>query len=209
MTKLIFTFILFFSSASLVAWPNEPVYIPKKVAIISIGMPGVGKTTIFKELSKRVSNYVYLNKDLVNDALLGDQKYFSDYYNTYVRFQGYDVILNLAYANLETSSKLVVLDAQFAGKLNNEGIKKFLDDPSFEKRIIYFHCSSQENKERLLARGESRNLDQLKNFEQHFSQTTKLYEEELKELNYLSINTEDDLEKNLELILDYIGCKSN
>ena len=79
MIKITAAFLVFISAVFSPCYAHEisneaPLYIEKKIAVISSGLPRVGKSTLLKELSRRISNSVYLDKDTVPPALLLGQE---------------------------------------------------------------------------------------------------------------------------------------
>src|SRR3989344_2616186 len=177
---------------------QTPFYIEKKVAVISSGLPGVGKSTLLKELSKRISNSIYLDKDTVAPALLTGQKdssYFSDYYYKYVRNQTYEAMFAIAEDNCKNGYHVVLIDGFLGDKLSSHLVQNFLQSPYSEKRVVYFYCSQEVNKERIIVRGEIRDRQKLIDFSEYYRKTLAIHEKELEGFSYLSINTEDDQEK--------------
>jgi hypothetical protein len=102
--------------------------LPKKLLLLSAGLAGVGKSTVLRLLSNRLgSNCVYLYKDTINQALLGGQPYFSEYYKQHVQQQTYAVMFGIAADNLAARQQCVVLlDGQFGDKLTAEYVQPYL-----------------------------------------------------------------------------------
>jgi hypothetical protein len=78
-----------------------PRRLPSKLLLLSAGLAGVGKSTVLRALCNRLGgSCVYLDKDAINQALLGDQPYFSEYYKLHVQQQTYAVMFGIAADNL-------------------------------------------------------------------------------------------------------------
>lgn len=187
---------------------NKPTkVIDKKILVISTGLAGVGKTTHLKALSAEIANSVYLDKDVINLALLQGQEYFSDHYNRYVRMQSYEVMLQLAKDNLK-QNKVVILDGYFGDKLSLPLFKDYLSSLDFTTKILYFHCSGDKQLERLQQRGDKRDKEKLEQgkFKPYRQKEINRHLAELIERQHITINTENtqDLKKNIETIQQYL-----
>jgi predicted kinase len=148
----------------------------------------------------------FLDKDVVNLVLLQGKPYFSEYYNTYVKNQTYQVLLDLAKLNTQENNRVVILDGYFGDKLNKEPFVSFLKSNDFEVKIIYFECPFQINKQRLVTRGEGRDKAKLEAFESFYLDNTSLHYKELSTLPHLSIHTEMDIDDNVEKIINDLSC---
>jgi predicted kinase len=102
--------------------------LPRKLLLLSAGLAGVGKSTVLRLLSNRLgSGCVYLDKDTINQALLGGQPYFSEYYKQHVQQQTYAVMFGIAADNLAARQQCVVLlDGQFGDKLTAQYVQPYL-----------------------------------------------------------------------------------
>ena len=185
--------------------PKAPLVLKKKVAIIGSGIAGAGKSTLFKALRARLANCYYLDKDVIDRALLKEHPYFSEYYFDNVKFQSYDVILALAEESLSNGPDAVILDGYFGDKLSLFFMEKFLHAKDFETKVIYFYCSFKVNKERLIHRGEPRDQEKIENFDEHYQKMEAIHLREIERVPHLAINTEEDAEKNLAKILHYLA----
>lgn len=179
---------------------------PKKILIIVTGLPGSGKSTYAKELAKRLSNAVYIEKDTLCSVLLpSEEKYGSSYYNTYVARQSYGISTALADDNLALG-KIPILDGYYGTRLTTPQIKKYIQDPTIAVKILYFHCSGPRQWARLEERNEERDTEKIENFDEHRLKHIRDHQVELLQyLNYLVVNTENDFEKNMSFILEYIN----
>ncbi len=181
--------------------------INKKILIISAGLAGTGKTAHLKYLSRKVSNSVYLGKDIISSILLQGKPYFSDYYNQYVKMQSYEVMLALARDNLERDT-LVILDGSFGDKLTSGLLKNYLNSQDFVTKVIYFHCSGNKQLDRLRSRGDGRDSDKLQEgkFIQYRQEHIKNHLVNLAKTSHLMVDTErdEDLEKNIEMICKFL-----
>lgn len=137
------------------------VYLPRRVVLLSAGLAGVGKSTALRRLHGCVINSVYIDKDTVNRALLGEQHaYFSPYYDAHVRVQSYAVAFSLACDALQPGApRLVILDGQYGDKWDAPFVKEplaALRADGVDVRLVYFHCGAQRQRERMQQRGEPR-----------------------------------------------------
>lgn len=185
---------------------NVPALVEKRIAVVSTGLPGVGKSTILKELNRQMLGSIYLDKDVINEILLQGNEYFSEYYKKFVKNQSYELMFALAEDNLKNSSMCtVILDGMFGDKLSSPIVKPFIDSPNFTVKVIYFYCSPELNRQRLLDRADARDNDKLNDFENYYRQTIAIHQRELSNVSYLSINTESDVNENIKLIIEYLN----
>jgi predicted kinase len=207
MKKFAFSFLILiicFSSSLL------PCEIKQKVLLIGSGLSGVGKTTILKQLNSKLLNSCYFSKNLLNDTLLQEKKelpdrYNRDYYKKYVAKQSYDIMLDLAIDNLKDSNRVVILDGYFGDKIGNPMFKKLFDLENVNVKIIYFQCSFEIEKSRLRKRDELRDREKLLVFDQYHQEHLKSHNDTLSNFECLIINTEEDMDENIDKIITYIS----
>lgn len=132
---------------------EAPIVIPRKIALISAGLPGVGKSTLLKALSQHISNSIFLDKDTINACLLQGNAYASDYYKCYVKNQSYDLLFALAKDNLAQGDRVIFLDGFFGDKLSSPLVSAFTHSENYETKIIFFYCSPEVNLQRIIKRG--------------------------------------------------------
>lgn len=184
----------------------------KGVLILSMGLGGTGQTTHLKEVARTFPDCVLLEKDILNEAYLGEHKMQSKYYNDHVKMQTYVAMINLA-RSLISLGKTVIIDGGVGGKLLSF-FRKYLSSPDFDTKVLYFHCSGVMQYERIVHRNADRDVDKLDaKFgpyrQEHVTQQLR----DLKQLSdFLFIDTEDasQLLKNVERIVKYIqepSCK--
>lgn len=180
------------------------IFIPKKIAVISVGLPGVGKSTLLKVITQKISNSSILDKDTICQSLLRGHAYNSSYYKKYVKEQSYELLFSLAKDNL-TTQKIVFLDGFFGDKLRTPLVSSFLKIRDFEIKIIFFFCSMSVNRSRLIERGNPRDHEKLLEFEKYYTTVLQAHQEELKNFPYQSIDTEQDTSINVSKILQYLS----
>jgi|GEM_PF-4763397 len=195
---------LFVIPFSLIALDSS-VSLEKKTAVVGTGLPGVGKSTLLRALSGRVEGSVYLDKDVINQTLLRGNAYSSEYYKKHVKNQSYELMFSIAGDNLKNSTCTVILDGMFGDKLSSPMVKPFLESSDFAVKVIYFYCSPELNQKRLENRGYARDDEKLKDFQNYYHQTVDVHQKELSNVSHLSIDTENDLEENLKLIIEYLA----
>lgn len=143
------------------------------------GMPGSGKTYIGKELAKQAGLFVdkdtisrfFTEKILVDLGSNVDDRE-SDIYLSSIRDLEYETMMKHAFENLELGHN-VLCSAPF---IKEFGDKKWLDDMSFEAELldsemlkIWIHVDLPTARERIIARGASRDNWKLSNWEQYVS----------------------------------------
>lgn len=143
------------------------------------GVPGSGKTYIGKELAKHIG--LFVDKDTISRffvepmlELLGshadDRE--SDTYLSRVRSIEYETMMKHALENLELGHS-VICSAPFIREFSDE---QWLDDIQFEAELldaavvkVWIHVDPATARERIIARGASRDLWKLANWETYVS----------------------------------------
>jgi hypothetical protein len=101
----------------------------RKLLVLSVGLAGVGKSSILRQVAKMLPGCSYLDKDVINQALLIGQPegYFSEYYDKHVRRQTYEVMFGVAEDALRGGlCEVALLDGQFGDKLGESYIQEHL-----------------------------------------------------------------------------------
>lgn len=142
-------------------------------------MPGSGKTYIGKELAKQAGLFVdkdtisrfFTEKILVDLGSNVDDRE-SDIYLSNIRDLEYETMMKHAFENLELGHN-VLCSAPF---IKEFGDKQWLDDMSLEAELldseilkIWIHVDLPTARERIIARGASRDNWKLSNWEQYVS----------------------------------------
>lgn len=154
----------------------------KKLILIG-GMPGSGKTHIGKELARHVG--LFIDKDTMSRfftekllQLLGsnidDRE--TEIYMSNVRGIEYDTMIKHALENLELGHS-VICSAPFIGEF---GDQKWLEDVSLEAELldadvfkIWIHVDPATARERIIARGASRDSWKLANWDTYINTVPK------------------------------------
>lgn len=151
---------------------------PTKLILVG-GVPGSGKTYIGKELARRIG--VFVDKDTISRffaepmlKLLGshadDRE--SETYLANVRNVEYETMMKHAMENLELG-RSVICSAPFIREFNDE---QWLDDIQLEAELIdaevvkiWIHVDPATARERIVARGASRDLWKLANWDTYLA----------------------------------------
>jgi predicted kinase len=183
----------------------------RQTVLLGCGLPAVGKSTVLRRLQRCSRGALYLDKDTINAALLGQQhQYFSAYYNEHVRSQTYAVMFALARDNLLNGADLIVMDGQFGDKLTSPAIQAPLQElqqaTGCSVRVVYFHCSLQSQLARMRARAEPRDEEKYQVFHELRARMLAVHEQELAGTPHLRVDTDAlDEQQCLEAIRHYIG----
>lgn len=150
----------------------------KKLILIG-GMPGSGKTYIGKELARRIG--LFVDKDIVTRVLteemlrsLGSHRddRESDIYLAHVRSAEYDTMIKHALENVAIGYS-VICSAPFISEFKDESwIKKTsFDAERLDAEIItiWIHVDFPTARQRIIARGASRDTWKLANWETYIS----------------------------------------
>ncbi|NGX63954.1 MAG: hypothetical protein KR126chlam6_01377 [Candidatus Anoxychlamydiales bacterium] len=202
--------ILFFLISKSFANQVLPCEIKQKVLLISAGLSGIGKTTILKKLNSKLLNSFYISKNLLNESLLQEKtelpdRYNMDYYKTYVAKQSYDIMIDLAIDNLKDINRVVILDGYFGDKIGKAMFKKLFHLEDVNVKIIFFQCSAETEMKRLAKRDEQRDREKLLNFDVYYNEHIKSHYDTLNNFEYLIVNTEEDIDENINKIIAYIS----
>ena len=149
-------------------------------------------------------------KDTAAEAMLTPgEKYFTAYYDAYVRKQAYDVPCAHALDNLKLGMS-VLLHGYYGPRLIE--VYEYFKSKSFTVKIIVADCPADIEFNRLFERNAERDKDKVLDFESFLSFRQKELEKHAKILSkfegYCSINTGKDLDQNEKMSLDYIHSSS-
>lgn len=133
----------------------------KKIIIIT-GFPGVGKTTIGKELSKALKG-AFLDKDTISDKFTNlitknitfEHDKESDFYKKEIRDLEYEVTMDVAVEQLEFLDNIIIV-GPFTKELKIDSnffdnYKKKIGNKNIKAEILFFNivCSEEDNKKRI------------------------------------------------------------
>ncbi len=190
-----------------------PKIVDQKMLIIGGGLVGVGKTTHLRKLSERIANSIYIDKDTINLVLLNKvtadlprvkaEEYSSSNYRENVKSQTYNIMLKVAEDNLKCN-KVVILDGYFGNKLIDSFLNGYLSSPNFITKVIYFHCSGSVEFSRLCKRGYKRDEERLEKFSSFRYSDVRNHLTGFSKIPHLVVDTEKNLEENLEKIYQYL-----
>ena len=175
----------------------------KNLLLIPCGLAGTGKSTFLKKISSLYDNFLYIDKDSINNAFILDieskKRKSMDFYDEHIKMQTYIAMFALAKDNL-LLGKNIILDGYFIDKFStpfmNELINS-LNDVEYNLKTIYFYCNKDILKGILSTRSYWRDSDKLESIE-----TFESYiEEDTSKISNIKFNLELDTEKNIELLI--------
>ena len=188
-----------------------------KRIIFLTGEPGVGKTTIGKEIAKKI-NAFFLDKDTLCDPFANllasqngeDSKHSELYINT-VRDIEYSIIEDVIKENIDFVSNIVIVAPY--GREIKEGSEYFvnlksvlskLTDNVVEIKVYSVVCSFQETKNRIIKRNKKDDAYKINNWEQYLKDREANYNKKYNFSVNKIIENDKNLEKIVELVLDDI-----
>ncbi len=158
--------------------------------IIIYGLPATGKTTIAKELSKRI-RAEHLDTDIIRKELIKSPKY------TYEeKLLVYNIIALLTKYLLKYTN--VIVSGTFYKEFLRE---KFINIArEMNKRYYLIECVASENEIR-------KRMEHSREYSDADYNVYLMLKKEFEETKYerLRINTENPLHENIKLIMNYIG----
>jgi len=175
------------------------------------GMPASGKSTIAKELAKRLGVKV-IRSDLVRKELFGlqpdeemDVPFEEGIYSKGASSLTYGKLLLLAQDEIKKNYS-IILDATYNSRHQRSEVLRLAKDMDINLMFVECRCRDAMLKERLLSReGTSTTSDARLH---HFKQIKARFEpiDEVRDEMYIGVDTERSLEESLEHILsrDYV-----
>ena len=146
----------------------EQIFLNKPVLLMIVGVAGSGKTTLGHELAKRISNSVFLSKDMLQDSFISTERRGNSLYE-FIRGPTFDILLNFADVQL-SHGKTPIIEGPFSKNFQLKD--RFADWPGHFRKIatdrntqlLIIRCkpsSSDDLKERLKQRGFARDKSKL------------------------------------------------
>lgn len=162
--------------------------------IMVCGLPGTGKSTLAKAVAERIGA-VYLNSDSIRLGMFEEKEYTEE-----EKKQVYEAMFEKAGEELG-KGKNVVLDATFYKKGLRGDARETADEAGTDFYMI--ECVTHEDllKERIFKRGkeESESDADYEVYKKVKTQFDPIEEE------HLAVDTSVELEKQVELVLAYLG----
>lgn len=141
----------------------------KKKLILVCGIPGSGKTTLAREVVKKI-NAFFIDKDDVQNSLT--TKRSGEYYES-IRQSTYDIMFSIVASNIKLG-KNVVMVAPLVKEMKAEGWREWLGHIKLiinaDLKIIWCFADKNTIKNRLQKRGYPRDIEKLMNWEGFLAQ---------------------------------------
>lgn len=169
--------------------------------ILIIGVAGSGKTTLAKEILRRLCA-VYLDNNQIVDAFFPDTRNGPQYERLRPHF--YQALYTIAQENLRLGNS-VLLDVPHIKEVRIPKWRRFINQmvAQTKSKLVVIRCSCSEMvlQSRLRSRGEKRDRWKLAHWKDFLNQQPiKL----ALPLSHLEINTENDLSTNTRAAIRYI-----
>jgi len=192
------------------------ITLSRPTLILGCGVPGTGKTTLLTEITAKVSDTVWIEKDLINEAFMCDKQgvsifggITSDYYHESVKIQSYDYMLRIALANIRLGKNPIV-----EGNYNKQIRTGYFDDvvfPMFSSKkyaikIVYCHTNEELVFQRITNRKALRDNDKTTNEEARISffKDQPILPKELEKYEHVKIDTSGPLDYCVEMAISYL-----
>lgn len=172
----------------------------KQSVIIFRGLPGTGKTFLIRKLIQRVDNLVIISRDEIRLKVFKNPTYTQD-----EKKQLLSIMLFMVEENLLAKKSVVIDGMTFATKESIEPFSKIAQKHNISIKIIECFCSEETSLKRI-EQDIIENSHPAADRDEDLYYHVKEYFETLDEF-ILKINTEDDLEKNIDKILFFIKSK--
>jgi predicted kinase len=169
--------------------------------ILVIGVAGSGKTTLSKQLIRRIST-TYLDNNHIADAFFPTTRNGAKY--TRLRPYFYKALYRITEENLNLGNS-VLLDVPHVKELQlpswRQSIIRLVKKSKAKMTVIKCGCSESVLKDRLRRRGEKRDLWKLNHWEAFLRQQPI---DVRVPFDHLTLNTEEDLSANVRAAVHYI-----
>lgn len=171
-----------------------------------MGVAGTGKTTLSREIIRRISA-VYLDNNHIVDAFFPDTREDFDYKRLRARF--YKALYTIAEANLKLGNS-VLLDAPHIKEVQTPEWKKFIT--GFAKKnkaklvVIRCRCSEESLRARIQSRGERRDQSKLRHWKEFLAEQPMQVPVPFP---HLEIDTDRSLFANITAAVQYITNQSS
>ncbi len=169
--------------------------------ILMMGVAGVGKTAMARQVSSRL-HCVYLDNNFIADAFFAETRESSGY--RCLRPSFYAALYRIAEENLALGNR-VLIDAPHVKQMKKAGWRRWLSDLVRRNRaslkIIRCHCDEHTLQERLAARGEPRDVWKLGHWQEFIGSEPVWVDIPF---DHLDIDTMQDVPENVRKIIEYI-----
>jgi predicted kinase len=172
--------------------------------ILVLGVAGSGKTTLAKQLIRRIST-IYLDNNHIADAFFPGTRTGANYEKLRPSF--YKALYTIAAENLKLGNS-VLLDVPHVKEVQSRGWRESIvalaRSGKAKTIVVKCFCSEAVLKQRLRTRGERRDRWKLTHWRAF------LREQPIDvpvPFDHLAVNTEQDLAANVSIAVDYIASR--
>jgi adenylate kinase len=199
--------------------------------ILGTGICASGKTTVLREVNKRVYDTFLIDKDIINDTflstvgtentLLGRYKIKGpkiqrkdDYYHRNVKFQSYQYMLEIARQNIEMG-KNPIIDGNYTNEIQSgyfdELLFPFFEPIEHVTKIVHFYADENTIRKRIEEKRLERDLDKIESDKswQCFLKSQPIIPKQIENYSHLKVNTDEPLENCVSKVLNYLKKKEN
>lgn len=193
----------------------------EKKLILVTSPPACGKTFISKELSKRIKNIVYLDKDTLIPLskqifAVANQPYnrSSDFFEEHIRNYEYECIVDLAMEALDYNDT-VLINAPFTREIRDteymNALKKQLAEKGAVLKVIWVETSPEIVHQRMIKRNSDRDTWKLAHWDEYiagcnFSIPENLHDPKNKgDLIIFKNNNDEEFEQSMKNCLELLG----
>ncbi len=166
--------------------------IMRKLLVVVMGLPGVGKSYFARALAERIDG-IHINSDLIRKRLLEDPQY-----TTKEKTKVYDEMFDLVCQTLEMN-KSVVVDATFSSEEHRLPYFKYIQKKEGILKIIRITAAEDIVEQRLKVKRPDSDADY-----EVYKKIRAEYDE-LRETSISISSTELELEQMIGKALEYIG----
>ncbi len=193
----------------------------EKKLILVTSPPACGKTFISKELSKRIKNIVYLDKDTLIPLskqifAVANQPYnrSSDFFEEHIRNYEYECIVDLAMEALDYNDT-VLINAPFTREIRDteymNALKKQLAEKGAVLKVIWVETSPEIVHQRMIKRNSDRDTWKLAHWDEYiagcnFAIPENLHDPKNKgDLIIFKNNNDEEFEQSMKNCLELLG----
>jgi len=180
------------------------MYTPPRLVWV-MGPACAGKRTFSKKLVRKINNIVRLDKDILQNALCGDDR-SSGVYDYYYREQSYDALWDLAIDNINDGRSALIHSPNIEFYRNDTigYTKKKIQNVDVLFKLIYCIAPEEEIKRRMILRGYHRDKSKYETDKSWRNYVISEPQFNQPPLPHLMIDTSKNECDNIELALEFL-----